>query len=248
MDEFEKKIQHIIGKLVEELQQVDSIYLLNILNQKLIHSIQPEPTDLPDGFTQQFHFLCGLIVSSPIIQKSPFSDDPDRLDKILNLTNEIFEEYTNLWLSRPSLDGSNEENKVRDYSAGLVAFLTALHEPKLGSTEQFMQLTFEQFEPFDDQFLVPSIGLTTQQILDISLEIVTKVRDQYEAVINDYADAMQPIIEAWKALNEGHITLEESVRRAKKHGFPHSSGSLDTSIAILGKACIMVGTVALNLF
>ena len=217
-----KNIQHKIEKLLEELQQVDSIYLLNILNQKLIHSIHPEPTDLPDGFTQQFHFLCGLIVSSPITQKSPFSNDPDRLDKILNLTNEIFEEYANLWLSRPSLDGSDEKNKVRDYSAGLVAFLTALHEPKLGSTEQFMQLTLEQFEPFDDQFLVPSIGLTTQQILDISLEIVTKVRDQYEAVINDYADAMQPIIEAWKALNEGHITLEESARRAKKHGLPHS--------------------------
>lgn len=222
MDEFEKKIQYKVTKLLEEIQQVDSIYLLNILNQKLIHSIQPEPTDLPDGFTQKFHFLCGLIISSPITQISPFSDNPDRLDKILNLTNEIYEEYSNLWLSRPSLDGTNEEEKVREYSAGLVAFLTALHEPKLGSTEQFMQLTLEQFEPFDDKFLVPSIGLTTQQILDISLEIATKVRDQYEAVINDYADAMQPIIEAWRALNEGHITFEESVHQARKAGSPHS--------------------------
>lgn len=79
MDEFEKKIQYKVTKLLKEIQQVDSIYLLNILNQKLIHSIQPEPTDLPDGFTQKFHFLCGLIISSPITQISPFSDNPDRL-------------------------------------------------------------------------------------------------------------------------------------------------------------------------
>mgnify|MGYP000477225973 CR=1 FL=1 len=140
-DKFEKKIQHKIANLLGELQQADSIYLLSILNQKLIHSIQPEPTELPDSFTQKFHFLCGLIVSLPITQKISLSEDPERLDRILNLTNEVFEEYANLWLSRPSLDGSDEENKVRDYRAGLVAFLTALHEPTLGSTEQFIQLT-----------------------------------------------------------------------------------------------------------
>jgi len=51
---------------------------------------------------------------------------------------------------------------------------------------------------------------------------VTKVRYQYEAVAIDYADVIRPINEVWKALNKGHITLEESVLQAKKHEIPHS--------------------------
>jgi hypothetical protein len=151
---FEQRLSKLVNSLKLEIQNSDPIYLMSLLNQKLLHSIQPSdsPADLPDGFPQKFHYIYGLIVTQPLSRKRRVQNNSSPFDRILSTTENIFKEYINLWLTRSSLDGSKETKKVKEYGAGLVTFLGTLHQPKLGSSEQFLQFTIDRFEAFDEKF------------------------------------------------------------------------------------------------
>jgi hypothetical protein len=64
-EEFEKKVEILVGSLQQELGRIDPVYLMSLLNQEAIHSIGPDisPSELPDGFVQKFHYLNGLVVA-----------------------------------------------------------------------------------------------------------------------------------------------------------------------------------------
>jgi len=215
---FEQGLSKLVNSLKLEIQKSDPIYLMSLLNQKLLHSIQPSdsPADLPDGFTQKFHYIYGLIVTQPLSRKRRVQNNSRPFDCILSTTENIFKEYINLWLTRSSLDGSKETKKVKEYGAGLVTFLGTLHQPKLGSSEQFLQFTLDRFEAFDDRFFLPKIGVATQQCIDVFSAILEKIRVQYESVIEGYTDAMKPMTDMWKQFRAGEITLEETRQRVKE--------------------------------
>jgi hypothetical protein len=215
---FEKRISDIVASLEAEIQRFAPVYLMSLLNQKVIHSIAPSalPSELPDGFAQKFHYICGLIASRPLPHVKIEPGDSGNLEHVLALTDQLFNEYTTLWITRPSLGGSREVGEVQRYGAGLTSFLSALHQPKLGSTEQFIQFTLEQFEAFDDRFLIPQKGITTRQCVDVFLAITNRVRAQYEACVEDFAGIMKPAMESWKQFCVGEITLDEARRRAMR--------------------------------
>ncbi len=215
---FDKKITGLVASLKAEIRKVNSVYLMSLLNQKLIHAIQTpsSPTKLSDGFTQKFHYIYGLIVSQRLSSKKTLRDKTKSVEQIFILAEKVFEEYIKLWITRPSLDGSEDPEKVREYGAGLAAFLESLHQPKLGSSEQFIEFTLERFEAFDKEFFIPEMGLTTQQSIDISLAIIEKVRDQYDGCIQDYAEAMEPMVNLWHQFRNNKISLEASRDIAKE--------------------------------
>jgi hypothetical protein len=215
---FEQRLSKLVNSLKLEIQKSDPIYLMSLLNQKLLHSIQPSdsPADLPDGFPQKFHYIYGLIVTQPLSRKRRVQNNSSPFDRILSTTENIFKEYINLWLTRSSLDGSKETKKVKEYGAGFVTFLGTLHQPKLGSSEQFLQFTIDRFEAFDEKFFLPKIGVETQQCIDVFSAILEKIRVQYESVIEGYTDAMKPMTDMWKQYRAGEITLEETRLRVKE--------------------------------
>ena len=132
---FDKKIIGLVASLKAEIRKVNPIYLMSLFNQKLIHAIQTpsSPTELPDGFTQKFHYIYGLIVSQRLSSKKTLRDKTKAVEQISILAERVFEEYIKTWITRPSLDGTEDPEKVREYGAGLAAFLESLHQPKLGT-------------------------------------------------------------------------------------------------------------------
>lgn len=215
---FDKKIAGLVASLKAEIRKVNPIYLMSLFNQKLIHAIQTSssPTELPDGFTQKFHYIYGLIVSQRLSSKKTLRDKTKAVEQISILAERVFEEYIKTWITRPSLDGTEDPEKVREYGAGLAAFLESLYQPKLGTSEQFIEFTLERFEAFDKEFFIPEIGLTTQQVIDISLAIIEKVGDQYYECVQDYTVVMEPMINLWHQFRSNQISLEESREIAKE--------------------------------
>ena len=64
-EEFNKKVNRLIGSLEQELKKFDSLYLMSLLNFEAISSINPNISSnkLPDGFAQKFHYINGLVVT-----------------------------------------------------------------------------------------------------------------------------------------------------------------------------------------
>ena len=213
-EDFEKKIEILVGSLKQELEKFDPVYLMSLLNQKAIHSNGPDisPSELTDGFVQKFHYINGLVVSQQLKKEN----DPCRsgnLDRIIELTDELFNEYAMHWIKRPSLDGSHDTKKISEYGAGLTSFLSNLYQPKFGSTEQFIQFINDQFEEFDDDFFIPQIGITVRQCIDISTAISEEISVNYNANIKNFSEIMKPVIETWKQFRDGAITLEDAKRK-----------------------------------
>ncbi|MBD2364789.1 SEC-C domain-containing protein [Anabaena minutissima FACHB-250] len=211
---FDNRINELITALKQEIRKNNPIYLMSLLNQKLIHSIQPDNTqsNLPDGFTQKFHYIYGLIISTSFPHKKSIHN---KLEKIVNITEDIFQEYLKLWVLPREINDAKEIVEFPESSAAFLSFMSALHQPRLGSSEQFIQFTLDRFKVFDKNFFVPEMGLTTQQILDISLAIIERVSEQYQAKIDNYVEAIQPLYELWGKFKAGEITLEESQKIIK---------------------------------
>jgi len=184
---------------------------MSLLNQKAIHFNNQDISlsEIPDGFVQKFNYINGLVVSRQLKKKNDESRSGN-LDRIIELTDEIFNEYTMHWIKRPSLDGSHDTKKISEYGAGLTSFLSNLYQPKFGSTEQFIQFIFEQFEEFDDTFFIPQIGITIHQFVDISSAISEKISENYNLYIKNYSEIMKPVIETWRQFRDGAITLEDA--------------------------------------
>lgn len=220
-NQFEEYLEQLVISLKKELQSIAPIYLMNIFNQQVIDSVNFDKSSskLPDGFVNKFHYVSGLIVSQPFqAAVLPDLNKADiAIDRVYRLVDSIFDTYANLWMTRPSLTGSVEEEHVREYSAGLVSFLRSLYQPKFGTSEQFSNYIIEQFEPFDSSYFLPELGFTIRQCIDITRAIVDRIGSQYFAVIGDFADAIKPQYEIWKQLRDGKITLEESARLAREN-------------------------------
>jgi len=206
-EEFERQLRTLISSLQQELKRFDSVYLMSLLNQKAVHSNGPDLSTLklPDGFVQKFHYINSLAVSQPL-KKDDNPYKSGNLDRIIQLTDEIFNEYTMYWIKRPSLDGSLDTKKVSEYGAGLTSFLGNLYQPKFGSTEQFIQFIIDQFEQFDDEFFIPQIGITVRQCVNISSAIADKIEENYNAYIKNFSQIMKLVEEMQKQL----ITLEDA--------------------------------------
>lgn len=213
-EKFEKKVKVLIVLLQQELDGFGPVYLMSLLNQRTIHFNSPDISlsEIPDGFFQKFHYIDGLVVSQQLKKEN----DPSRsgnLNRIVELTDEIFNEYAMNWIKRPSLDGSHDTKKISEYGAALTSFLSNLYQPKFGSTEQFIQFIFDQFEEFDDIFFIPQIGITVRQCVDISSAISEKISENYNSYIKNISEIMKPVIETWKQFSDGAITLEDAKRK-----------------------------------
>jgi len=216
---FEKQIDEIVTSLESEIQKIDSIYLMSRFNQELILSINSHEhrASLPEGFVQKFHYIYGLIVSKSLTRKKIEKNCGDVINNIINLTEELFKEYRILWITRPSLNGSLEPEKVQDYHAGFIGFISGLHQPKLGSSEQFIDYTINYFKKFDDQFIIPKIGVETNKIKDIFMSIIEKVQKKYKEFLMSYKDTNKPVTDMWEEFRTWKITLEEAKDIADKN-------------------------------
>jgi len=214
--EFDIRINDLVTALKHEIRKNNSLYLMSLLNQQLIHSIKPGNTqsNLPDGFTQKFHYIYGLIVSTSFSHKKNIHNN--KLEKILNITEDIFQEYLQLWMLRTNISNDRTIVNFQDYSAGFLSFMSALHQPRLGSSEQFIQFTLDRFKAFDKNFFLPQMGLTTQQILDISLAIIERLSNKYQATIDNFVEANKPLYELWQKFKSGEVTLEQSKQIIKQ--------------------------------
>jgi hypothetical protein len=213
-NKFDKETSRIAASLWAEIERVNPLYLMGMLNQQIVCSVNfDKSTDkLPDGFAQKFHYICGLLASRPLPNPELERREQGGFDRILKITDKLFHEYVAFWMMRP---GSEDEKKHRERGVGLSAFMIPLFEPKLGSTEQFIRFTLEQFEPFDERFFIPQIGVTARQCVDISKAILERVSAQHTAFFNDTAELMSPFHEAIELYLDGKLTLEESRARVK---------------------------------
>jgi len=211
---FDKEIGKIVTSLEAEIGKVNPLYLMGMLNQQVISSVNFDKSTekLPDGFAQKFHYICGLLASRPLPPPEMERRAQDGFEQILKITDKLFHEYIAFWLARP---GSKDEKQHRERGASHSAFMIPLFEPKLGSTEQFIQFIRDQFEPFDERFFIPQIGVTARQCLDISKAILEKVSAQHIAFFHDTAELMSPFHEAWELYRDGKLTLEESRAKVK---------------------------------
>jgi hypothetical protein len=211
---FDKEISRIVRSLEAEIRKVNPLYLMGMLNQQVLGSVNFDQStkNLTDGFAQKFHYICGLLASRTLPSPEIERREQDGFERILKITDELFQEYITFWMAHPA---SEDEKRHRERGAGLSAFISPLFEPKLGSTEQFIQFTLDQFEPFDGRFFIPQIGVTARQCVDISKAILERVGAQYATFFNDTADLMKPFHEAWELYRDGKLTLEESRAKVK---------------------------------
>lgn len=219
LTQFNKKVSNLVKLLKLEILSINRIYLMSLLNQKLIHAIQGSQasSNMPDGFVQKYHYIYGLIASLRTNPKKTLKDRDKSIEKIFLLTEDIFKEYIKLWTTRSSINGDQAEERVQEYGAGLVSFLGSLYQPKLGSSEQFIKFTIDRFEAFDDRFFVPQLGLKTQECVDISIAIIERIRTQYEERITEYSIITKPMLELWQQFRDQKISLEESRRIVKEN-------------------------------
>ena len=194
---FDKEISRIVRSLEAEIRKVHPLYLMGMLNQQVIGSVNFDQSTkkLPDGFAQKFHYICGLLASRTLPSPEIERREQGGFERILKITDNLFQEYISFWMTHPA---SEDEKRHRERGAGLSAFISPLFEPKLGSTEQFIQFTLDQFEPFDGRFFIPQIGVTARQCVDISKAILERASAQYATFFNDTADLMKPFHEAWE--------------------------------------------------
>lgn len=230
---FMKHVEDLTNSIDSKIKEVNPIYLMSYLNQMFIHSINDpinSRSKLPDGFIQKSHYISGILASKKLNTTFDMeSCSSDEIDTILELTDELFGIYSIFWISRPSLDGSREDDRVQEYGAGLTSFISALFQPKLGSTEQFIQYIIDQFEPFDDKFFKPEIGITTRECVDIFQAILDQVSTQYTDVIKDLNNIISPLYDSWKKFSAGELTFEEAKYLHKNDPIPEEDLRENTS-------------------
>lgn len=211
---FDKEISRISASLKAEIGKVNPLYLMGMLNQQVICSVNFDKSTekLPDGFAQKFHYICGLLASRPLPPPEMERREQGGFERVLKITDELFQEYIAFWMAHQAPE---DEKQHRERGAGLSAFMSPLFEPKLGSTEQFIQFALDQFEPFDGRFFIPQMGVTARQCVDISKAILERVSAQHTTFFNDTLDLMRPFHEAWELYREGKLTIEESRAKVK---------------------------------
>lgn len=221
-DKFDKEIGGLVASLRTEIDKVNPLYLMGVLNQRVVSSVNFEKStkNLPDRFAQKFHYICGLLASRPLPPPETERRGHDGFERIIKKTDKLFHEYVAYWISHP---GSEDEKQHRERGASLSSFIAPLFEPKLGSTEQFIQFILDQFEPFDEKFLIPHIGATARQCVDISKAILERVSTRHTAFFNDTLGLMRPFHEAWELYRDGKLTKEEALAKVKDL-LPYGSG------------------------
>lgn len=217
-NEFYHKIDKIIDLLIGEIGKINPIVLICGFNVQSSFALEPDSkSNLPDGFVRKFHYIIGLVSSIPRASLQDEYGDPQSFDKIIELTEKLFDEYQYLWLTRPSLDGSLDKDKTREYTASLTAFLSSLLQPELGNTDQFKNYMIDYITPFDERFYVPVCGISANTCIVIVSEIMQIIATQFNKYKSETQNLFKPAIECFKQYKDGKITIEEVKKEGQKN-------------------------------
>jgi tetratricopeptide (TPR) repeat protein len=126
---FDKEISRIVRSLEAEIRKVNPLYLIGMLNQQVIGSVNFDQSTkkLPDGFAQKFHYICGLLASRTLPSPEIELREQDGFERILkSYRRQVALGEARVWL-REALDlVSASDNRSSEVKALALLRLTTV--------------------------------------------------------------------------------------------------------------------------
>src|SRR5450755_43322 len=208
--QFEEKIEKATFPLITDLRRkIALLPTIDVLNhyQYRINLSQFNKDKLPDGFWAKGRYVSGLLLANRYLDKAVQAEESP-LTLIDELVEEIYDCYALGAVFEPGQTPGSETEFLTRLGVGL-----NVREPDaLGFPEQFIQWAAVRFEPFNESYFLPVLGLTYAAIV----EWLDRLSSAIESRLNTLIDVLRSIMNDVEGLREEFAAGKLSVEGARE--------------------------------
>jgi hypothetical protein len=179
--DFREKIEFATAPLVKQLKdalgRADGTDIL-VAYQMSIDLAQEKASHLPDGFIMKWRYMWALMLASPLVERKEGDWDKQEIDALIE---NIFDVYNTGAVREPGKDPKSE----KEFLTRLGLAIRVREPDVLAFPEQIRDWALTRFEPFNDQYFLPSFGLRAEEIFAWVGRLLEGVQTRLNALLDE---------------------------------------------------------------